>query len=175
MSLYAKKLPLTFIICLLATLFMPAITSSIRLVFFAPFLVITFYQKSFFLSLCYALGCGVICDLLSADIRFGVHALSFCVTTLVLYQQKKNFFADSISTLPMMTFFFSVLTTLVDFITLYALQQPQLFSWEWVVCDLLVMPALDGLTAFLVFSLPGLLFGSRVRKGEDYFTSNAGA
>jgi rod shape-determining protein MreD len=150
---------------------MPSIAPSIRLLFFAPFLVIAAYQKSLFISLCYALGCGVVLDLLSDDMRFGVHALSLTVTTFILYEQRRNFFADTLSTLPIMTFFFSVISTLVDLVISYSLLHKQLFSLDWVLCDLLIMPAFDALCALICFVLPGLLFGKKARRGEDYFTS----
>lgn len=150
---------------------MPSVAPTLRILYFLPFLIITMYQKTLIASLCYALGCGLIFDLLTADLHFGMHALSYSLTMLILYEQKKNFFSDNVSTLPIMTFFFSVLLTLIDSALFYALQQPPVLSRQWIGCNLFMMPCFDALFAFVFFIAPSIIFGKRVRKGEEYFNS----
>ncbi len=113
--------------------------------------------------------CGVIVDLLASYTRFGLYSLNYCATIALLYPQRRNFFADSISTLPLMTFFFALISTLIMAIILYSIEMRNVFSWAWALTDLLIMPAADGGYAFLVFILPALLFGKRQRSGKDYF------
>lgn len=99
----------------------------------------------------------------------GLYAVSFCLTTAVLYGQRRNFFADSLSTLPLMTYFFSSLSTLVQLLLLYSFGQGVMISWDWFLTDLIYMPALDALYAFSFFILPAVIFGRPQRRGKDYF------
>jgi rod shape-determining protein MreD len=113
--------------------------------------------------------CGLILDLLSSHTRLGIHALNFCITLLVIYPQKRNFFADSLTTLPIMTFLFASLSTLIMVFLVYGLEMNDVLSWHWVITDLLIMPAADAAYAFCCFILPGLIFGKPRRRGKDYF------
>lgn len=170
-TLNHKRLDLSFLFCLLLTVIFPAVFPWIRLSFFAPFLIIAFYKKNLASSLWMALTCGLILDLLSSQPRLGIHALTFCFSLAVLYPQKRNFFADSLSTLPIMTFLFAVISSLVMAVLLYSIETKNVLSWEWLIADLLIMPAADATYAFCCFILPALLFGKRIRRGKDYFLS----
>jgi len=168
-TLDSKRLDLTFASCLLLTLIQPVWFPHLRLLFFVPFLVVAFYQKPLKTCLWLAVICGLFSDLLSAYSRLGVHSLSFCLTTFLIYSQRRNFFADNLSTLPIMTFLFSSLSTLILGIAWYSIEMQSVFSWSWAFSDLLILPAADALYAFICFILPGILFGKRQRRGKDYF------
>lgn len=170
-ALNQKRLDFCFIFCLLLTLITPNLFSYIHLSFFAPFLIITCYKKNLATSLWLALGCGLILDLLSSHPRLGIHALNFCFTVAILYPQKRNFFADSLSTLPIMTFFFAIISSVVMAILLYSIEMKKVFSFDWLITDLIIMPAFDAVFAFCCFILPALMFGKRRRRGKDYFLS----
>lgn len=169
MNIDRKRLDFVFYFTLLATLLLPAITPNLRLNFFAPFLVIVFYQKTLPASLWVALCCGLVIDLLSSHSRIGIHALNFCLASWILYGQKRHFFADSLSTLPLMTFFFSVVSALLQVPLLYIFEKQVNTSVAWVLTDLIFMPALDAAYAFALFILPGMMMGKRPRRGSDYF------
>lgn len=169
LTLNRKHLNLIFFFCLLLTLISPSLYANARIIFFAPFLIIACYQRKLFYCLWIALGCGLIMDLLSANTRLGIHSLNYCLTLILLYPQKKNFFADSLSTLPIMTFLFSSVSTLLMAILLYSLEMKNVLSWNWLWTDLLLMPAVDAAYAFGCFILPALLFGKPRRRGSDYF------
>lgn len=169
MNIDRKSLRFAFIFTLLATLLMPAIFPAARLTFFVPFLVILFYQKELSSCLWVALLCGFIIDLLSSHTLIGIHALNFCLTTWILYGQKRHFFADSITTLPMMTFFFSIMSTLIQLPLYYIFEGKMALSWSWALTDLLIMPAADAAFAFAIFILPAFALGKRPRRGSDYF------
>lgn len=168
-NLDRKRLDVTFLLCLTATLFIPVIQPSFRLQFFSSFLIIAYYKKSFVHCLWLSLICGFIIDLLASQPRIGMHALDYCLTTLALYNQRKNFFADSLTTLPLMTFFFSVLSTLIFVFLGYMMELNINLYWSWVLTDLLILPAGDGFAAFLFFIVPPLLIGKKPKKGKDYF------
>ena len=105
--------------------------------------------------------CGSILDLLAANTRFGLYAFNTCLTTWILYRQKRNFFEDSLSTIPLMTLFFSITSTLLQVVLLYTLDRGIAISWMWAVTDLLVLPLADAAYALLFFTLPLALLGQR--------------
>lgn len=163
--------PLSFVLpwTLLIVLCFPVLLPNWRIMAFAPCLVIIFYQKPLLTSLWIATVCGLLLDLLSSHSHLGLFSVSFCLTTALLYGQQKHFFADSISTLPLMTFFFSVISTTIQAMMLYAFEGKNVFSWSWATTDLLIMPLLDATYGFICFQLPWILFGKPQRRGKDYF------
>ncbi|MEI8365261.1 MAG: rod shape-determining protein MreD [Parachlamydiaceae bacterium] len=168
-NLNSKALKWAFVFCLLLTLTIPALYPSLRLLFFSPFLVIAIYQKPLSTCLWYAFICGLILDLLSSSPRLGIHALNFCLTLAILYPQQRNFFADNLSTLPLMTFFFSTLSTAILATLMYTIEMHNIFSVRWAYTDLMLMSAADAAYAFIAFILPPLFFGKQRRSGKDYF------
>lgn len=169
LSLDGKRLRYTFILCAICLVIFPAIIPQLRLTYFAPFLIIACYQKSLKACLWLALGVGVLLDLLSSQTRLGLYAFDYCLTIALLYPQRRNFFADSITTLPIMVFLFAFLSTVIMAILLYSVETRNVFSWPWVFTDLICMPLLDALYAFVLFTLPSTIFGRTPRRGKDYF------
>jgi cell shape-determining protein MreD len=148
-------------LALLPTLFIRAIFPSLNLAFLVPFIVYCYYRTSFASSLWVALGCGLLIDLLSSDGRLGLFALNYTLTTACLYHRQKHFFEESISTLPLMTILFSLLSALIQLPLLFGLESGAPFSFFWVITDLLLMPFADGIYAFFWFSLPILLLNRK--------------
>lgn len=169
MNLSHKRLDLIFWISIALTLFFPILFPNFRVYFFLPFLIIAFYQKSLSTCLWLSVGCGTIMDLLSSLPTLGVYALAYTVTTLLLYRIKRNFFADHISTLPLMTLFFSQISSCFLVLETSFLENLHSFSWKWLFSDLAIMPLLDSSFAFCFFIVPALLFGKPIRRGRDYF------
>lgn len=169
MNLEHKHLGLVLVWTLIIVLCFPVLFPSWRLMAFAPCLIIIYYQKSYLKSLWIAALCGTLLDLLSSHTHLGMYAVSFCLTTAVLYGQQRNYFADSLSTLPLMTFYFSVLSTGIQAVMLYAFQNENIFSWSWAATDLLALPILDSTYAYVCFLLPAVCFGKPRRRGKDYF------
>ena len=168
-NLARKRLDVAFVLCLLATVSTPLLAPSMRLQFFSAFLVIAFYKKTLVKCLWFALICGLIIDLLSTQPRLGIYALGYSLTTILLYSQRRHFFADSLSTLPLMCVFFSILSTVFMIFLNYFMEFNMTLSWGWILTDLLIMPFADGLFAFICFILPPLLLGKRPKRGRDYF------
>lgn len=137
--------------------------------FFSPLLVILFYQKSYKSCLWIAFFCGLFLDLLTSDIRLGLHAMNYVMTTAILYPQRRNFFSDNLSTLPVMTFLFSFLSTAIQIIQIYAMQKENVSLGLWIIFDLIKIPIYDAGYAFAVFVIPAIIFGAPSRKGKDYF------
>jgi rod shape-determining protein MreD len=165
----SKRLDLVFIASLLLTIVTPALFPSVRFFFFMPFLVMAAYQKPLPTCIWLAFLCGFLIDLFSSDAHLGLYACAYCAAMFALYPQKRHFFADSLSTLPMMCFFFSSFSSLVLALLLYNVELINIFSWKWLTADLLLMPMADALYAFCLFILPAQLLGKPARKGKDYF------
>lgn len=169
MSLQNRSLMLAFLTTLCFTLFVPTLFPFIRLTFFAPFLIITYYQRNFLSSLWIAVVCGTIMDLISSTPRLGLYALNYTLTTFLIYNQRRHFFADSLSTMPIMVFLFCLFSTLMQVLQMYIFDQQVVVSWGWALTDLAIMPSFDALFGFLWFVLPHVLFGKPVRRGKEYF------
>jgi rod shape-determining protein MreD len=113
--------------------------------------------------------CGLILDLLASHTPFGMHALNFTLTSFFLYRIKQNFFEDSLATLSIMTFFFSVVSTGIQLIQFYLIGKGLILTFDWFVSDLIIMPAFDALYALISFTLPALFFSKPQKHGTDYF------
>lgn len=153
-----RNLITPFLIALISLLLLPSIFPSLRLIHFAPFLIIVYYQNPMTKSLWLALACGLIMDLLSGQ-RFGLYILNYCLTTFILHRFRRTFYVDHLTTLPIMTWCFGCLSTLIQAILLLIFDHSILISITWVASDLFMMPLADALYAFLLFDLPRL-FGN---------------
>ncbi len=168
-GLERKNILVALAVTLFFLIVFPPLFSNVRLMFFAPYLIISFYQKSYITCLWHSFLAGLVLDLLSTDGRLGLYGLGYCLTTALLYNQRRHFFSDSPSTLPIMTFFFAVISTLIEFGLVNAFEKPLTISWGWIQTDVFYMPVLDALYAFFVFILPALVWGKRARRGNEYF------
>jgi len=166
----AKKNPfLLFLFSFLLTILMPVIVPSFTIAYLVPCIVVLFYTKSLIACLWGALGCGFILDILSPHAHLGLYASNFTITAALLYRQKQHFFSDKATTLPLMTFFFSLLSTLFHTFFVGMFEEKITVTRNWILFDLLLLPAYDGVFAFSVFILPFLVLGKQIRKGDDYF------
>jgi cell shape-determining protein MreD len=153
---------LTFFPFFLATLFAPLLAPSLRLLFFAPYLIQFLYKNNLQASMWMAFICGLILDLLTAGNRLGLLTLNLTLTLFLLYPLKAYFFADRLSTLPIMTFLFSALAAFLQ-LFLEAIFQGSiplsktLFSKNWLLSDLILSPAYDALFAFCLIWLSNLI------------------
>lgn len=170
MNLEQKRLLTTLICTVIPIACFPILFPSLRLIFFAPFIVVFYYKKSYEFCLWSSFLCGLAVDTLSSTMRLGLYAIDYCLTTALLYNQRRHFFADSITTLPIMVFFFSIISTLLQLLLIDIFEKGINVSWSWIATDLIYMPAIDALYAFVFFVLPSLLFGKRSRDGKDYFS-----
>ncbi len=161
------RLFLAFLAAFASAVILPAWFPSWKLTFFAPFIIITYYKKPFSTCLWLSLLSGVTIDLLSGQRHLGLHAFNYCLTTTVLYSQKNNFFEDSLSTIPIMTFIFALIST-IFLLPLYALFEKGLpLTKEWLLTDLLVFPLLDAVYGLAVFGLIPIFLPRGPKR--DYF------
>lgn len=170
MNLQKKSLLIAFLSMLVLTLLMPVLAPNLPVTYFLPFLVIAMYKKPLIPCLWYSLLCGLLLDLFSSHTPLGLFAMNFTLSTWILYRQKQNFFADSVMTLPLMTCFFSILSTLFQVILLSLCEKKLLIDQSFQ--DFLITPLLNATFSFFYFILPFSLFGKPIRKGSDYFLHN---
>ncbi len=169
MSLNEKNILTSFLICLTLLLTLPVAFPSLKINFFIPFLIIVFYQKSLISSLWFAFGAGLILDLLSSHTHLGIFGADYLITTLLLYQRKRNFFSDSLSTLPIMTYLFAVTSTLVYLILIMLFENAAQLNFKWFYTDLIVMPVLDAVYACVIFIVPLFFRSKRPRQAQNHY------
>jgi rod shape-determining protein MreD len=146
------------------TLFLPLVFPFLHLLYFGPFLIICFYRSPLSTCLWWALSCGFIIDLFSSETRLGTYALNYCLTTLCLYNTKFHFFEDRPSTIPLMSFGFTILSTLIQVGLFYFIAKPIFLSWVWAFNDLLVIPFQVAIYATLAFVAPTSIFSRMKRR-----------
>lgn len=144
---------LPFFLALVATLFFPIFLPHLHLLTFTPFLALACMRKSFIYVLWLSILSGLVLDLFTSEVGFGLNALAYVLTTVVLYNQKRHFFVDKPLGL-------SVYTTFISFVVSFFLLifQRVSFSLGMNVTELLIMPIIDGLYAFLWFTCPLTLY-----------------
>lgn len=157
-----RLLPI-FSLAFLALFFFPLFFPKLRLMFFAPYIVIVCYHCSFGKALWNAFICGMVLDLFSSFPLFGLSALNYCLTTSILYFQTRHFFEDKPFTLSIMTWFFVIVSSILQTFLLIFLGFNSLFSWQWIMTDLMIMPLCDAAYAYLGFSLPFQLYSRLVK------------
>lgn len=158
------KLLWAMLLCALYALVLPALYPPLRLTFFAPLLILMLYQKSLSICLWAAFGIGFFLDLLSTDTRLGLYSLNYCLTTFILFNGKQLFFEEMQSAVPVMTTLFGLFSTGIQVVLLFAFNKSLELSWDWIGTDLVAMPLLDGLYAFIGIMLPLLILEKRKRQ-----------
>lgn len=144
-------------------LFLPLVTS-LKLAYFVPYIIFVIYRRDLLLTLLLACLSGLILDLFSAQTRFGLNALEYTLVSYFMYQFKNYFFEDSLSTTPLMTLFFVWTLALLQLLIGYLLGFSPLLSIEWFKIEMIKMPVINALYAFIFFLIPTLLFPRKTKK-----------
>jgi rod shape-determining protein MreD len=155
-----RQIPLIFpfsIACFFA-LFESALFSSVKLFAFSPFLAFLYNRSNFQTSLWIASLCGLLIDLFSSEFRFGTHALGLCLTTLLLYRQKKHFFEDKPIALCLFALLIAATSSLLQLLLISIFDRALPFSMGLLATDLVLMPLVDASYAFVCFCCPMLLY-----------------
>ncbi len=161
--IFSFSLALFFATC--GTVFLPRV----HLFAFSPFLALLYNNTSFIKSLWMASLCGLIIDLLSSEFRFGVHALNYCLTTLLLYKQKKHFIEDKALALSLFTVIISIVSTPLQFFLISTFGRALPLSGKLILTDLMIMPVADAVYAFLWFTCPLKLYAHIKKIGWKAF------
>ncbi len=151
-----RNIPLyfSFLLALFAALFFSVFFPSLHLSFFVPFLALTYHAATFSKALWISVICGLILDLISSEFRFGLHTLTFVITTLLLYSQKKHFFEDKPLAFSLFSSAIAAVSIFLQFILVHLFDRGIPFSVLSTFLDGIVMSAIDGVYAFLWFTCP---------------------
>lgn len=154
-------LVISFLFSLLLSLIVPSFFSKVEVSFLIPALVMSFYFVSLKSVAWIALGSGLFLDILNLLPRLGFLGSSYLATALLLYGWRLYFFKDAFSTLPIMTYLFSMFSSILQALIALLFDLPSFsLSVSWLVFDCFIMPLLDAGYALLFFSLPHLLYNN---------------
>jgi hypothetical protein len=98
--------------------------------------------------------CGLCIDLLSSQMPLGFFSLNYVLTVEFLYPYKKHYFQENLTTLPILTWAFAIISTLLQVVLFYCFGHAITLNWHWFKNDLVQMPLWDALYAFLCFAFP---------------------
>lgn len=146
-----------FFLALFAFFIQGIFIPKISILAFAPFLAFSILLSNFPKALILAFVAGAFVDVFSSD-PFGIHALNFSLVTFFFHRYKKHFLHEKPLHLSLMTALISMLSTLLGLTLLFLFDRRVPFSGRWVFTDLLGMPFIDALYAFVWFSAPITLF-----------------
>jgi hypothetical protein len=151
-----KKVPswFPFILALSFALFGTVFFPFFRLWPFSPFLAIIYHRVNFIKALWISLVCGLILDVFSSQFRFGLFSLNTCLTTLFLYSQKRHFFEDKPIALSLFSAFLSCFQSLCLLVVSSLFDKQFSISLSILLSDLVIMPFLDAIYAFIWFTCP---------------------
>jgi len=154
-----RKVPLHFffLLALFALLFGTVFFPSIRLAPLPPLLAIGYYRLTYPKALWLSFACGLLLDLLSSS-HFGLTALSFTAASAVLYFQKRHFFEDKPVAFSLFASVISACITLTHLFALYLFDKAIPLTGKSFLTEIIAMPALDGVFAFLWFTCPMRLY-----------------
>ena len=158
-----KSLRIAFCLAFVATLAQSALFPSLNFMTFAPFLVLSIVYLNFPKSLWLAFLAGIIIDLFSSG-HMGLYALCYCLTTALLYRQKRNFIDEKPLNLALFTALISFVSTIVLILLLFIFDRRAAFSGQWAFIDLWTMPLLDALYAFVWFYCPFIFYQLAIRQ-----------
>lgn len=124
---------------------------------FAPFLALVVLRCPPNQSVWWAVAAGCLVDLFSDD-PMGLHALNYAVTVALLLRIRKQFSHEQPLHVSLVTGLFSVGSTLLQLFLLFLFDRRVPFDGKWILADLVGMPLIDALYAFVWFTAPLSLF-----------------
>ena len=163
------SLLIPFAIACFFALFNSALLPAVKLLVFSPFLAILYNRASFQFCLWVACLCGLIIDCVSTDLRLGIHALNYCLVTVVLYNQKRHFFEEKPLAICLFTGLISWVSTLILWLLIPLCGGSFILSKGVIATDLLLMPIVDTAYAFLCFCSPLILYSHIKKVGWKVF------
>ncbi|HSX10948.1 MAG TPA: rod shape-determining protein MreD [Chlamydiales bacterium] len=150
-------LTIAFFLAFTALVLQGVVVPRLALLAFAPFLALVIMKCHHPRALWLSLIAGACVDLVSDD-PMGLHALNYTLITALLFQFRKHFLYDHPLHLSLFTGLISVLSTILQLVLLFLFDRRVPFEGKWVFADLIGMPVIDALYAFVWFAAPLSLF-----------------
>lgn len=144
----------SFLIAFVPTVIGPIFFPFLKLNFFAPYLVLILYKKTFARTLWSAFFTGFIIDLLASNTPFGFWSFNYLLSIFLLNKLKSFFFEDKFLTYPMLTTLYSATSTLIYLVVTHLFFHKIQFELKWAFTDLVLYPVFDGIFCLLAFSIP---------------------
>jgi len=146
----------------LALILQGIILPRIAILAFSPFLALVMMRCELGRALWLSALAGALVDLLSDD-PIGLHAVNYALVTFILFRVKKHFSYDQPFHLSLYTAFASSLSTGLQLMLLFLFDRRVPFDGRWFFADLVGMPVIDALYAFVWFAAPLVLFDKMKR------------
>lgn len=156
---------LPFFLALSALILNSRLFPAFPLFTFAPFLALLITRKRMIPALWMAASAGLVYDLLSSNLHFGLYSLAFMLTTLFLFRLNRHFFESNVFSLALLTMAASIVFTLIHRFFLSSFGSPPPFTTKTWLQALLIAPIFDGLLSFFWFSCPLKLYDYINKKG----------
>lgn len=148
---------LAFILAITAFFLEGMVTPHVNILAFAPFIALIIIRHPFNRTLWISASTGTLVDLFSDD-PIGLHALNYTIIAALLYRFRKHFSDDQPLHLSLFTVLISFFSTLVQLTLLFLFDRRVPFHGKWGLADLIGMPVIDGLYAFIWFAAPLAIF-----------------
>lgn len=153
---------IAFILATIALILQGLLLPRIAILAFAPFLALAMMRCKMKRTLWLSALAGIIGDLLSDD-PMGLHALNYVIVTGLLFRVRKHFLYDQPFHLSLYTAFISSLSSALQIVLLFLFDRRVPFDGRWIFADLIGMPVIDALYAFVWFAAPLSLFDKMKR------------
>ena len=150
--MHTSFLTLSFLYSLFLAIVLPILLPGMKVIVFAPFIILAMGRCTLQLLLLLALLCGLVTDLLTANDRFGIFAASFVVTALLLNPWRHFFFPDKAIALPAMAALFTTTSSLITplIVALFGLNAH--FSLYWLRSALVDLPFYELIYTAIAFN-----------------------
>jgi rod shape-determining protein MreD len=148
---------IAFVMAYIALILQGIILPRIAILAFSPFLALVMMRCELGKALWLSALAGAVVDLLSDD-PIGLHALNYALVAALLFKIKKHFSHDQPFHLSLYTAFVSSLSTALQLLLLFLFDRRVPFDGRWFFADLVGMPVIDALYAFVWFAAPLSLF-----------------
>lgn len=158
-----KVLWIGFVLSLIATLLAPGLIPNINFMTFAPFFVLVILYCRLSTILWISFLCGLILDLFSST-KMGLYILNYCFTSFLLYRQKRNFIEEKLINFLMFTGIYSFTATLLQLMIRYIFDKNAVFFHYKYFIDMITMPFLDAVYAYIWFYIPLYLWNLLEKK-----------
>jgi rod shape-determining protein MreD len=158
---------LCFVLATLALILQGTAIPQMAILAYAPFVAYATLRSELMRALFLSALAGAIMDTVSED-PMGVHALNYVVTTALLFKVKKHFSHDEPLHLSLFSGLFSSLSTSIQLFLLFLFDRRVPFGGRWILGELIAMPVVDALYAFVWFAAI-IALGEKMRRMWNLF------
>ncbi len=146
-----------FALGFVALIFQGLLVPRLSILAFAPFVGLATLRCELSQALRWSAAAGCMVDLFSDD-PMGLHALNYVLMAWLLFRIRTHFSYDQPLHLSLFTGLISAGSTILQLLLLFLFDRRVPFGGKWIFADLIGMPVIDALYAFVWFTAPLALF-----------------